>query len=113
MTQFSFVLTSEFKTMLTFSNLGRSDSLPLLFPLPNCHDHIAHWTDASTATRYKCTLILHLTSSLYNKVSPKAHLTKLTPALTVSVAPATSNDGFTSTRSIATNCPDSCTHSAI
>jgi hypothetical protein len=56
-------------------------------------------------------------SSVYSRDSPKAHRTREQPALTVSCAPISlmpgSNVGLTSTKSIATNEPVSCTHSAI
>lgn len=53
----------------------------------------------------------------HRRLSPSAHLTKEHPALTVSCAPMSltpgSRVGLTSTRSMATKLPVSCTHSAI
>jgi len=61
--------------------------------------------------RFHHACIIH--TSRYNRVSPNAHLTSEHPALIVSAAPTASKDGLTSTRSIATRLPVSCTHSAM
>ena len=66
----------------------------------------------------KPSLLLNLMSRIsihhhHNSVSPNAHLTNEHPARIVSAAPPASSDGFTSTKSIATRLPVSCTHSAM